>query len=1068
MRAFHVLEKDLSITGYRALEASAGTGKTFSIQHVALRLILEEKIPLEEILLVTFTKASTRELKSRVRANIEEVLSHLRKGKSLYPYVGNCEKKEAIHRLEKALFTFDEASIYTIHGFCHHILKEHAFISGLCLEQKLVEEQELILLQEQFIRRVFYSISEKHLHPVELDCLWKSYSDFSSLSKAILHCIDEKRMELSTEQSEFHDFSHYYTSFVEKSVDFAPFLLEEKEQSTWLPKMQEALLSYKKLHKTPFSLEQELEYFFAFLKGDLSEKDFASWIDLGILLFSCFSEDNRNKRKKCYYPKLEALEKKAEALLTPLKELISSARIVQKLAVFLRPIYEKMLQEKKIITPDDLLHQTKALLANPAFVKGVQSKYQAVIIDESQDTDPIQWQIFHRLFQQGLKAFYLVGDPKQSIYGFRRADIYTYMQALQSMEERFSLSTNYRSEKSLVSALNRLFSFRKNWLYLPKKKQVFSYETVDPFSEEDPPNQEPLLQFFLVEEKSGRGKWPSNAVEESYFFPKVAQTALHLRKQNKHFRMAVLVKDRYQGASIQSFFTKCGIKSSLKSSHPIYKQHAYQETMTLLQAAAFAENPANVRKALLTSFFGYLPNDLIEMPVEIFQELQERFLEGKKILEEKGLAPFFSYFWNQKWNKKMLPCRLVEQGAFLQARAAVEHLLEVAKTHFFSIDTLDELIDCAEKHAEKAAAVEEDAIEIMTIHASKGLEFDVVFSLGLMHRTKLHPTDQKELDAEKFRQLYVALTRAKTYLYVPLLIDSSRRIQEGFSTSSMELFISHLLGFTTGYEGVEKMEKSTVENLLSSLDIAYVELEKNGPPLATPSVPKADLVLQKAAVAVEKPLMVYSFSSLQEGAFSAAKDASEDAFSTGAPDKNGLPLGASTGTLFHQLIEFAFAESNFSVEDILKKHLPKSWLSYEKEMASILKKAFFTPLFKGGPTAASIPPCNRQVEMAFTYREKDAFYKGVIDLVFCHEEKYYIVDWKTNYLGQDPADYAPSILEEYAEEKGYFLQGTMYTKALQKYLKSYGKSHLVEKAFFVFLRGEPGIVATPQLAIGSS
>src|SRR5690606_15460837 len=115
----------------------------------------------------------------------------------------------------------------------------------------------------------------------------------------------------------------------------------------------------------------------------------------------------------------------------------------------------------------------------PKFKAKVRQKYQAAIIDEFQDTDKVQWDIFQKLFiEEPLQALYLVGDPKQSIYRFRKADIYTYLAARVTLgeENAYVLDTNYRSSKSLVSALNALFE--RPFLYLPKLKEILPFYPV--------------------------------------------------------------------------------------------------------------------------------------------------------------------------------------------------------------------------------------------------------------------------------------------------------------------------------------------------------------------------------------------------------------------------------------------------------------------------------------------------------------------------------------------------------------------------------------------------------------
>ncbi len=157
---FDVLNRDLNVFAPHFLEASAGTGKTFAIEHLVVRLLIESDIPItiEQILVVTFTRAATRELRSRIRRTLFQTKEELVKGKSSIDYLqAICEKgltavKTAIEKIDAALICFDTAQIFTLHGFCHRILNEFAFEAGVALNISDPDKERHILFFEQIVK----------------------------------------------------------------------------------------------------------------------------------------------------------------------------------------------------------------------------------------------------------------------------------------------------------------------------------------------------------------------------------------------------------------------------------------------------------------------------------------------------------------------------------------------------------------------------------------------------------------------------------------------------------------------------------------------------------------------------------------------------------------------------------------------------------------------------------------------------------------------------------------------------------------------------------------------------
>ena len=148
----------------------------------------------------------------------------------------------------------------------------------------------------------------------------------------------------------------------------------------------------------------------------------------------------------------------------------------------IKPFVVERLRKKQLIAPDDLLEHVNELIGNESFNTFAVESFSVVIVDEFQDTDPLQWRIFSELFLSLGVCVQLVGDPKQAIYAFRKADVYSYIQAKEAFEEKQIkvLSTNYRASVEMVEGLNSLFytSYAKDVFYLPKKEEHIDFPKV--------------------------------------------------------------------------------------------------------------------------------------------------------------------------------------------------------------------------------------------------------------------------------------------------------------------------------------------------------------------------------------------------------------------------------------------------------------------------------------------------------------------------------------------------------------------------------------------------------------
>nr|MCH9703822.1 UvrD-helicase domain-containing protein [Chlamydiota bacterium] len=410
MKGFDVLDPNLDLHQNHFLEASAGTGKTFAIENIVSRLI-ESGMDLERILIVTFTRAATSDLKMRIRRNI------------------------ATKGLQEALFKFDQAKIFTIHSFCYHALREHALEADLSLE---IEEEPATDIERELIKDYLRSLST--FSPFQLEKL---------LRKGIDHLVDQI-LRIAADRIPVHTGRSY-----DEIIQELRSLSCDHEQ------LFQHAHYYGKMCNKQKELKQDridaLNDFVRFMQGED-----VNIVDNPILLMN---EQNRLKRApEAYFPFLERAIPLVEELSDELGIL---AHLCQGAS--------KKLEESDQMQFEDLLIKMDQKVDEPLFASKIAKQYDCVLIDEFQDTNPLQWRIFKKLFLN--KLLYLVGDPKQAIYRFRHADIYTYMEARRCFEKCEVLNTNYRSTKSVVTKLNELFA---NFQFeLPKTGETIAYQSVE-------------------------------------------------------------------------------------------------------------------------------------------------------------------------------------------------------------------------------------------------------------------------------------------------------------------------------------------------------------------------------------------------------------------------------------------------------------------------------------------------------------------------------------------------------------------------------------------------------------
>jgi exodeoxyribonuclease V beta subunit len=1067
MQVFDCLNKETQLSGRFLLEASAGTGKTFAIEQIALRLLIEKENPLllEEILMVTFTRSAASDLKKRILSNIKKILQLLKENSQesfpdyLFPLIAQGKKKEILHSLQEALLFFDSAQVFTIHGFCLRMLQEFAFEAKQGLLSSFQENvKEESLFQEAFFDLLHYE--EKEIAPAQMAILLKKFQE----PKVLLRRLMNSRLEGSLGPKELQ-------RIMQEAINSSPIRGEEVFAS--FEKMY-PFFKISSFNKEELFLEARLLSMMG-QKKEISLSDVEEFLKTSCKLFSFLHPTN----KKLKGPSFEGLFSEEpslwyfqETLYPYLKKAISPAHLSALLQKLLQEKIEKKLEKEDLFTFDWILKKMKKALDHKEFVEAVRNKYRAVMIDEFQDTDPVQWEIFRRLFLEGnsLHSFFLVGDPKQSIYRFRKADLYTYYQAANFLgkESCFFLDTNYRSSPQLVRALNALFSpaTASFWLFLPELKKELPYHPVKAGlsqGDEWQDGKKPL--HFFIASPSGNKNIFKEAQE--LFFSYLSQEIfqLHSLQQIPYEEMAILVKDRFQQEKLKEYFLKKRIPFVSNHSMSLSESDALWALKEFFQALFSPYDSSLLKRALVGPYMGWSFQEIASDFEQQLQGLIFQLFFLRDLLEKEGLSHFFREFFSSIWKRdqKSVLERLVSQRDLSLYRDTLTFnslLLDHEKKKglsFFSIDSFFETIRKNESDRETETVSSKEGVQIMTLHASKGLEFTIVFALGLASTSPFFDDEGLGLeeDAEKMRQFYVALTRAKKRSYIPFIGGEEREIERGRASAS-DLFCAHVLK-------AHSSEKISLSSFLPTLDrlkeeghLSYERINEILflDPLKTESV---DLFRPERISFSKSSSHIFSFSSLTPFEIEKKEELFSDANYCFSPHL--LPQGREMGICLHRIFERFFSEEpSKSLKEILEEELwGNSFYDHREKIQEMVHCALTTPL-----QMTDFPFCLEEVsrrermaemEFLFSLPSSQDLMKGSVDLLFVHREKYYFVDWKSSWLGDSQEFYQNDSLFQVMKNHQYFLQASIYREAVERYMEKRSEELSFGGAFYVFLRG---------------
>ncbi len=1156
------------------IEASAGTGKTYTICGLVLRLLLEKELAIENILVVTYTDAATEELRGRVRAIIRdgcEVLMHpaeddrldgILAGNDLLAslsrkYASQNERARARDLLVSAVRNFDLAAIFTIHGFCRRMLQTFCLESNVTLSAELLTDENELLggLVKDFWRKRIYpqdGLFLEHLDAAKItpESLLSFARQFSSRPIADILPRTDSIPPGSFRDAELRMLSAHNTV-----------------RASWKQFRQEVtklLLEHPGLNRTRYGKRHIPGWFAAMDEMVASPPSPALFSQFAKFTARAIEGSTKNGHQgpehQFFIQCQELLEAAGEVKALFDHSLIDLKReLLDEIATEMSRIKES----RGIFSFNDLLTGLRDGLTGAdgrKLAQAISARFPAALIDEFQDTDPVQSEIFSAIYrEQGV--LFLIGDPKQAIYSFRGADIFAYLDAaatLSSDATRYTLDTNYRSGIHLVTAVNTLFSrarapfFHKKITFKPVRA---SQQGKDISLAIDNTSQPPFIIWFF-KRPPGETRLQTKTLARQRILNSLAGEIVRILLLGSQGRarikdepltpadIAVLVRTNSEARQVQRILSHFRVPSVLHSSESLFSSNEARDVELLLEAIIDPGDEKKIPTALATELFGMDGTDIFHL-VESREETesgfggwQDYFFKALARWKKDGfLAMYHTLFADHDLRARIL-CfpdgerRLTNYLHLAEVLARIEYEENASPAELFQ--ALINRMQQENEDQEHQLRLESDArcVRIVTIHKAKGLEYPVVFcpfsweggktsrETALFHESGGHTRSRLILDlgspeistnqasaaeeelAENLRLLYVALTRGKARCYFAWGAFTS-------AESSAPAYLLHQSPATDPPDPIEtaaRFREANDDELLADLKSLAADAPEAIVIRDPPAAPREGYQVKQTnpdhlscpvfTSTIDRSWRLTSFSALTGDSHRAPlMRAPEPRPAVSGKNLFSFPAGSRAGIFFHALLEkldFSQPPPEGFIQSILEDHsLDSSW---ERILATLCANLCATPLpvMPGSSRPQetfrlkSITRENRLNELEFTFRldplttgkltaafsrrpdiasslarlnfpPSRGYIKGFIDLVFHYGGRYYLVDWKSNFLGADFHPYHRDLLAAVMNKEFYTLQYHLYTVALHRFLAArlpgYSYTDHFGGVFYIFLRG---------------
>ncbi len=1141
----------LPFRGELLIEASAGTGKTFTIALLYLRLLLglghdnayRRPLSVDEILVVTFTDAACQELRGRIRENIHQLrILCLRYASSPMPSPQDpaisaalcalieqiSDYKQAAAWLLIAEQQMDDSAIYTIHGFCQRMLNINAFESGVQFELHLLDDESPVLRQaaEDFWRRYCYPLPE----PVVRQVLQSFHSPQHLLLtlRPWLQVDSPQVSPVSTGKT----IAQTHTDNIEKINQLKRHWLQVEAELA-------SIIQTSSVDKRSYSRRNLPQWLSAVtVWAQQPTEDYQ--LPKELIKFS--ATELRNKTQTGEPPSHGIFDHITEFYRQPIS---LYAVIVSQALKEIRRSARQEKQRQAQLGFDDLLGYLDKALQSPQaehLVNAIRQRYPVAMIDEFQDTDPLQYRIFQTIYaEQTDCALLLIGDPKQAIYAFRGADIFTYIAARNAIHSRYSLGTNWRSSSGMVNAVNALFN---------RLPHPFLFADIPFHAVNASPHKQGWQIIRSEQPQKALRIWlqPGEGASMSDYKHYMAQHCARdiaqwliegqqgqayfvqgqLKKPVTAADITVLVRSRSEATLIRQALLAQGIASVyLSGRDSVYQTAEASELLWLLQAILAPRQQHLVRTALATSWLGFdaAQIDRFSQDSKQWDRLTEQFNGWQQQWYRQGILATLRQIIVQQQLAENL---LVTEGGERRITDIMHlaELLQEASTRLENPHALVRyLVQQIEQPNENLSAqqmrLESDRhlVQVVTIHKSKGLQYPLVWlpfiaafrpaNDHLYHDrqsyrtildlsqdpTSLEMAEQERL-AEDLRLLYVALTRSIWHcsLGIAPLFSKKRKL-----TGETDLHLSAI-----GYL-LQQAKPATADQLLQYLqtfcqqDCDLVgQIEQQNLKFQSESGEQCQLSSRQLSRQLNHDWRVTSYSGLTRHDHPILQ-AMQPGFAIETADEivepantqlsvHQFPKGASAGTFLHGLLEQIDFSQPLCPRWVEAQLLAQGYQPQWGECLYLWLQAIIqTPLPGIAMPLASLTAKDRLIEMAFylpidhpliasrlqamtrrydplsrraaalDFKQVQGMLKGFIDLVFCWQGRFYIVDYKSNWLGADKSAYTEEAISQAMAAHHYDLQYQLYSLALHRYLQirlaEYDYQQHFGGVYYLFLRG---------------
>jgi exodeoxyribonuclease V beta subunit len=1119
---------DVELAGTRLVEAGAGTGKTWTITALVLRLLLEQQLEIGQILVVTYTRAATGELRGRIRARLAEALAAF-EGAAADDYLRALAARHdadmARARLRLAIESFDEAAIFTIHGFCQRALAETAFEAGQAFERELLADQHELLaaVARDAWRRLLADATENWAR-----WLIAKFGGPEGLAKLVAAHIGRGYARLAAPEVPDRDAAE---------AEFA--VAHAMARDLWLAERETILdrLAGAKLNQQSYKPEKmrpriaALERYFADETAIPPPPEDADHFGETKILAKLGK--GAPPPEHAFYAAMDALLAAAGGLEAAYDT--ATRRLVHDFLIQARAELTARKRRGGHQTYEDLLADLAGALRGPggaALAASLRKRYRAALVDEFQDTDPLQLDIFSGIFGAGAEPLVYVGDPKQAIYGFRGADVFAYLAGREQAAAGYALLENRRSDPPLLRAFNALF----------ERPQPFLLDAL-PFDPARPASMEraacriddgaaPFTLWTLEQppeakgfskEAAGAQACEAVAADIARLLALAAEGRARIgTRELGGGDIAVLVRKRSEGERVREALARRGIASVSLGGGSVWRSEEAEEIERLLLAVAAPAREGLVRAALATVLLGADAARLAAWAADdtLWSARLDLFHDDLALCRERG----FMAMWRRLLRREDVVARVLARPDGERRMTNYRHLAELLQAAEHA-DTLDVAGLARHIARERDGAENEDTqlrlesdarlVRIVTIHAAKGLQYPIVYcpflwgggkadaggwpvlaheeegaclDFGSERIAELRRRAELESAAEELRLAYVALTRAEHRCVV-----TWGRINQ-FERSPLAWL---LFGPREAGEGdprarlAEKLERldqaallAELQQLAAGLDGAMAVVPPPtgdvAPPAAGDAEPPA-LAPRVFGGAIPAPWRVTSFSTLaarmaeEEEAADRDPVAAPVAEITVPPEPSftepkpfaslfAFPRGARAGSCLHALLERVDfrrrdGDAAQAARALAEFGFPAAW---QPVLARMVADVVASPLDATGLRLADVASEERLIELEFVFpldspAGRAGYMKGFIDLVFRHEGRWYIVDYKSNWLGDRAEDYGPESLAEAMRQHRYDLQLLIYAAALKRALALREPELDWEDAFggvfYLFLRG---------------